>query len=88
MELRKCCNHPYLIKGVAEADTKDVVAEEQLGSLLKASGKFVLLDKLLPKLRREGHRVLIFSQVPESLPLPLSSAPLLPLSALRYTLSS
>ncbi|KAL1514522.1 hypothetical protein AB1Y20_003620 [Prymnesium parvum] len=63
MELRKCCNHPYLIKGVAESNTKDVVQEEQLGSLLRASGKFVLLDKLLPKLRREGHRVLIFSQM-------------------------
>ena len=30
---------------------------------LAASGKLVLLDKLLPKLRSEGRRVLIFSQV-------------------------
>ena len=63
MELRKCCNHPYLIKGVADGDTKDVVKTELLSSLLKASGKLVLLDKLLPKLKSEGHRVLIFSQV-------------------------
>jgi SNF2 family DNA or RNA helicase len=27
------------------------------------SGKFLLLDKLLPKLKSEGHRVLIFSQM-------------------------
>lgn len=30
--------------------------------LVLSSGKFVLLQKLLPKLKREGHRVLIFSQ--------------------------
>jgi SNF2 family DNA or RNA helicase len=32
-------------------------------AMLAASGKLVLLDKLLPKLRSEGRRVLIFSQV-------------------------
>ncbi len=26
-------------------------------------GKFELLDRMLPKLKAEGHRVLIFSQV-------------------------
>ena len=31
-------------------------------AMLAASGKLVLLDKLLPKLRSEGRRVLIFSQ--------------------------
>lgn len=31
--------------------------------LVAASGKFVLLDKLLPKLKKEGHRLLIFSQM-------------------------
>ena len=30
--------------------------------LIESSGKFVLLSKLLPKLRSQGHRVLIFSQ--------------------------
>lgn len=30
--------------------------------LVKYSGKLVLLDKLLPRLREQGHRVLIFSQ--------------------------
>uniref|UniRef100_A0A7S3AJF1 Helicase C-terminal domain-containing protein n=1 Tax=Haptolina ericina TaxID=156174 RepID=A0A7S3AJF1_9EUKA len=63
MELRKCCNHPYLIKGVEETNTRELAKDEHLGSLLKASGKFVLLDKLLPKLKSEGHRVLIFSQM-------------------------
>jgi chromodomain-helicase-DNA-binding protein 7 len=30
--------------------------------LVSASGKMLLLSKLLPKLRAEGHKVLIFSQ--------------------------
>lgn len=32
-------------------------------SLVKSSGKLMLLQKMLRKLRDEGHRVLIFSQV-------------------------
>ena len=63
MELRKCCNHPYLIKGVEDAETGEMGRAEYTDALLKASGKFVLLDKLLPKLKAEGHRVLIFSQM-------------------------
>ena len=30
--------------------------------MVKSSGKLMLLDKLLPKLQADGHRVLIFSQ--------------------------
>jgi chromodomain-helicase-DNA-binding protein 7 len=37
--------------------------------LVAVSGKFVLLDKLLPKLRAGGHRVLIFSQMVRALDL-------------------
>lgn len=33
------------------------------GSLTKASGKLMLLCKMLRKLKEGGHRVLIFSQV-------------------------
>jgi SNF2 family DNA or RNA helicase len=29
--------------------------------LIPSSGKMVLLDKLLPKLKREGHKVLLFN---------------------------
>jgi len=63
MQLRKCCNHLFLLNGVEEefrANEKENVAEGDF--LAKASGKLVLLDKLLPRLRVEGHRVLIFSQ--------------------------
>ncbi|KAL1508490.1 hypothetical protein AB1Y20_004591 [Prymnesium parvum] len=37
--------------------------------LVQSSGKFVLLQKLLPKLQAEGHRVLIFSQFTKVLDL-------------------
>ena len=37
--------------------------------MVKSSGKLVLLDKLLPKLAREGHRVLLFSQFTKLLDL-------------------
>lgn len=35
-------------------------------ALTRASGKLVLLEKMLKKLQEEGHRVLIFSQVIEN----------------------
>jgi superfamily II DNA/RNA helicase len=38
-------------------------------SMIPASGKMVLLDKLLPKLKSEGHKVLIFSQMVKMLDL-------------------
>jgi len=128
MELRKCCNHPYLILGVhdnelkllrktvrnavakfvpkktvdsfkstsskkTEDDMEDDDSEDsdedteiinsvlektdskarddfeaileliQVEKLVRSSGKLVLVDKLLPKLRSEGHKVLIFSQM-------------------------
>uniref|UniRef100_A0A1I8AT61 Chromo domain-containing protein n=1 Tax=Steinernema glaseri TaxID=37863 RepID=A0A1I8AT61_9BILA len=71
MELRKCCNHPFLINGAEETImsemrmTTNCKTEEELlhYSLVQSSGKLVLIDKLLPKLRRDGHKVLIFSQM-------------------------
>lgn len=70
MELRKCCNHPYLINGAEEkileefreahgVDTPDF----PLQAMIQGAGKLVLIDKLLPKLKAGGHRVLIFSQM-------------------------
>ena len=62
MELRKCCNHPYLVKGAEAEIGKHFIGESQLEIMVKSSGKLMLLDKLLPKLKADGHRVLIFSQ--------------------------
>ena len=61
MQLRKCCNHPFLLNGV-EDEVKKSSEETEADFLVKASGKLVLLDKLLPKLKEGGHRILIFSQ--------------------------
>ncbi|KAL6767714.1 hypothetical protein ACKKBF_B36355 [Auxenochlorella protothecoides x Auxenochlorella symbiontica] len=58
MQLRKCCNHPYLFQG-AEPGPPYITGEH----LVENSGKMVLLDKLLPKLQSRGSRVLIFSQM-------------------------
>ncbi|CAD5206696.1 unnamed protein product [Bursaphelenchus okinawaensis] len=77
MELRKCCNHPFLIKGAEEqiiSELKPLHAnksEDELNNLalIQSSGKLVLIDKLLPKLRQDGHKVLIFSQMVKVLDL-------------------
>ncbi|GAB2211189.1 hypothetical protein Droror1_Dr00016481 [Drosera rotundifolia] len=58
MQLRKCCNHPYLFQG-AEPGPPYTTGEH----LVTNAGKMVLLDKLLPKLKERGSRVLIFSQM-------------------------
>ena len=52
MQLRKCCNHPYLF---ADSD----VTDEQI---VLMSGKIVVLDKMLKDLFAKNHKVLIFSQ--------------------------
>jgi SWI/SNF-related matrix-associated actin-dependent regulator of chromatin subfamily A member 5 len=58
MQLRKCCNHPYLFPGVEDRN------ENPFGEHLIANcGKMVLLDKLLRKLFERKHRVLVFSQM-------------------------
>ena len=36
---------------------------QSMKALIEASGKLVLIDKLLPKLKAGGHKVLIFSQM-------------------------
>ncbi|XP_069740637.1 chromodomain-helicase-DNA-binding protein 6 isoform X3 [Narcine bancroftii] len=70
MELRKCCNHPYLINGAEEKildEFREVHNPDaphfQLQAMIQAAGKLVLIDKLLPKLIAGGHKVLIFSQM-------------------------
>ncbi|XP_012175740.2 chromodomain-helicase-DNA-binding protein 1 isoform X2 [Bombus terrestris] len=61
IELKKCCNHAFLTKPT-ESERKDN-NEDYLQQLIRGSGKLVLLDKLLVRLRETGHRVLIFSQM-------------------------
>ncbi|XP_062993878.1 chromodomain-helicase-DNA-binding protein 8 isoform X4 [Elgaria multicarinata webbii] len=71
MELRKCCNHPYLINGAEEKILTEfreschhhVPHDFPLQAMVRSSGKLVLIDKLLPKLKAGGHKVLVFSQM-------------------------
>jgi SWI/SNF-related matrix-associated actin-dependent regulator of chromatin subfamily A member 5 len=58
MQLRKCCNHPYLFEG-AEPGPPYTTDEH----LVYNSGKMAVLDKLLKRLQQKGSRVLIFSQM-------------------------
>ena len=64
-ELKKASNHPYLFDGVEEKVLSNFgsTRENILRGLIMSSGKMVLLDQLLSKLKRDGHRVLIFSQM-------------------------
>ncbi|GJE92206.1 SNF2 family N-terminal domain-containing protein [Phanerochaete sordida] len=66
MELKKAANHPYLFEGV---EPESATNEELLKGIVMNSGKMVLLDKLLARLRQDGHRVLIFSQMVRMLDL-------------------
>ena len=60
MQLRKVCNHPYLIPGT-EPDSGSVEFLQEMR--IKASAKLTLLHSMLKLLHKEGHRVLIFSQM-------------------------
>lgn len=60
MQLRKICNHPYLIPGT-EPDSGSVEFLHEMR--IKASAKLTLLHSMLKALYKEGHRVLIFSQM-------------------------
>jgi len=62
MQLRKCCNHPFLITGVENELRKEHSNSNEGDFIAHTSGKLVLLDKLFPKLKSNGHRILIFSQ--------------------------
>ncbi|KAK5875800.1 hypothetical protein CesoFtcFv8_026843 [Champsocephalus esox] len=69
MDLKKCCNHPYLFP-VASIEAQRTPNGAYEGSALsKASGKLTLLEKMLRKLKDQGHRVLIFSQMTKMLDL-------------------
>ncbi|KJY00578.1 unnamed protein product [Zymoseptoria tritici ST99CH_3D1] len=58
MQLRKCCNHPYLFDG-AEPGPPYTTDEH----LVDNAAKMVMLDKLLKRMQAQGSRVLIFSQM-------------------------
>uniref|UniRef100_A0A673IUU9 Proliferation-associated SNF2-like protein n=1 Tax=Sinocyclocheilus rhinocerous TaxID=307959 RepID=A0A673IUU9_9TELE len=60
MLLKRCCNHAYLIEYPLDPATGEFKIDEQL---VETSGKFLILDRMLPELKKRGHKVLIFSQM-------------------------
>ncbi|KAL6846925.1 hypothetical protein ACP4OV_022778 [Aristida adscensionis] len=63
VSLRKCCDHPYLVDQTLQNSlTKDRPVTDMLDIGVHSSGKLLLLDKMLQKIRAEGLRALILSQ--------------------------
>jgi ATP-dependent DNA helicase len=58
MQLRLVCNSPHNFYNPWTFDN-DILVDE---GIVTASGKMLLLDRLLPELFSRGHKVLIFSQ--------------------------
>ncbi|KAL3348816.1 hypothetical protein AABB24_022132 [Solanum stoloniferum] len=61
IQLRKACSHPYHFAGI------EPEPYEEGEHLVQASGKLLILDHLLQKLHACGHRVLLFSQMTQTL---------------------
>merc|ERR1711983_464653 len=66
MQLRKLCNHPFMFQHIEEAYAKHIGSVTDIitgPDVYRSSGKFELLDRILPKLKETGHRVLMFCQM-------------------------
>mmetsp|Transcript_64260 Transcript_64260/g.151270 ORF Transcript_64260/g.151270 Transcript_64260/m.151270 type:complete len:817 (-) Transcript_64260:169-2619(-) len=63
MQMRKCCNHPYLFQAPLDPSGNIIIDER----LVQAAGKLQLLDRMLTKLKETGHKVLIFCQMTKML---------------------
>lgn len=66
VQLRKLCNHPFMFQHIEEKYCDHVGSSAGVISgpdLYRVSGKFELLDRILPKLKLTGHRVLLFCQM-------------------------
>lgn len=60
MQLRKVCNHPFVYNEVEDNLNPTHATNEMI---MRVSGKFELLDRILPKFFSTGHRCLIFFQM-------------------------
>ena len=56
MDLKKCCNHPYLFPAASQEAPLGPNGSYDNQGLIKASGKLILLSKMLRRLKEEGHR--------------------------------
>ena len=60
MQLRKLCNHPFVFEPVEDQMNPGKGTNDMLW---RTAGKFELLDRVLPKFKASGHRVLMFFQM-------------------------
>ncbi|KAF6820507.1 Chromatin structure-remodeling complex subunit snf21 [Colletotrichum sojae] len=60
MQLRKLCNHPFVFGEVENLLNPMSISNDLLW---RTAGKFELLDRILPKYKATGHRVLMFFQM-------------------------
>ena len=63
---RKLCNHPFMFQHIEESYAKHIGHFSDVVSgpdVYRSSGKFELMDRILPKLKATGHRVLMFCQM-------------------------
>ncbi|RKP15145.1 SNF2 family N-terminal domain-containing protein [Piptocephalis cylindrospora] len=60
MQLRKICNHPFVFQEVEDIINPGHRTNEMVW---RASGKFELLDRMLPKFFSSNHKVLMFFQM-------------------------
>ncbi|KAM0286261.1 hypothetical protein ACHAQH_000990 [Verticillium albo-atrum] len=60
MQLRKLCNHPFVFGEVENVMNPLNISDDKLW---RTAGKFELLDRILPKYKATGHRVLMFFQM-------------------------
>ncbi|PIC34235.1 hypothetical protein B9Z55_013951 [Caenorhabditis nigoni] len=64
IHLRKLCNHPFLFQNIEESCRSHWNVNFVSGvNLIRVAGKLELLDRILPKLKATGHRVLMFFQM-------------------------
>ena len=65
MQLRKICNHPYLML----EDIKPIDDDLFFRDIISSSGKFCMLERILRNLLPMKHKIIIFSQMTMALNL-------------------
>jgi ATP-dependent DNA helicase len=63
MNHRKNVNHPFMFGEPKDPNTGLHIGTTYPQLLIRASGKFALMDRMLDRLHKDGHQVLIFSQM-------------------------
>ena len=63
MNHRKNVNHPFMFGEPMDPERGVHIGTAHPQLLVRASGKFALMDRMLDRLHKDGHQVLIFSQM-------------------------